>query len=161
MSPAIEEGQAETSFSPVEIFLDGCPEAVRSALAELLSALAPLALDIEETSSIELVLAEALNNIVEHAYQAGAETTGGPIQISCTHHADGLHLRILDRGRAMPSGIPPLGQAQPTAVAIADLPESGFGWFLIKDLAKDVRYRRIGEQNQLDLRLAVGLPLPH
>lgn len=42
--------------------------AVRKALKELLDGLAPLDLDIEEMGTVELVMAEALNNIVEHAY---------------------------------------------------------------------------------------------
>jgi serine/threonine-protein kinase RsbW len=42
--------------------------AVRKALKELLDGLASLDLDIEEMGTVELVMAEAPNNIVEHAY---------------------------------------------------------------------------------------------
>ena len=61
----------------------------------------------------------------------------------------------------MPNGQLPLGMAQDVDVDMMDLPDGGFGWFLIKDLAKDVRYHRIGEVNQLDLRLAVAIPQPN
>ena len=129
--------------------------AVREALAKVLEGLGPLDLDIEEAGTIELVLAEALNNIVEHAYAPVAGV--GPIRIGCLHKKDGLHLRIKDEGVALPDEHVPLGKVANLNTEIEDLPEGGFGWFLIQDLAKDVRYRRIGNENELSLRLAVGL----
>lgn len=70
--------------------------AVRSALGQLLEGLKPLALDVEEAGTVELVMAEALNNIVEHAYPENQE--GGPIDITCAHASDGLHLTVVDSG---------------------------------------------------------------
>ncbi|KIC50202.1 ATP-binding protein [Tateyamaria sp. ANG-S1] len=129
--------------------------AVRQALAQLLDGLKPLALDVEEAGTVELVMAEALNNIVEHAYP---ETdTAGHINITCAHQSDGLHLTVVDSGRAMPDGQTPIGTAADVDVDLCDMPEGGFGWFLIKDLAKDVTYQRQEAQNQLRLRLAVAL----
>lgn len=129
--------------------------AVRGALEDLLSGLRPLALSVEEAGTVELVVAEALNNIVEHAY-AGA-TQPGPVDIFCTGKTDGLHIRIVDEGAPMPEGRTPLGEAPAVNVDIMDLPEGGFGWFLIGDLAKDVVYERINHQNVLTLRLAVAI----
>ncbi|MBY5933232.1 ATP-binding protein [Tateyamaria omphalii] len=129
--------------------------AVRHALAQLLDGLKPLALDVEEAGTVELVMAEALNNIVEHAYP---ETdASGPIDITCAHEDDGLHLTVTDSGRAMPDGQTPVGTAAEIDVDFCDMPEGGFGWFLIKDLAKDVTYQRQDNQNRLRLRLAVAL----
>lgn len=145
-------------FNPFEISLSSEEEEVRDALGRLLVALGPLELDIEEAGTVELVIAEALNNIVEHAY---APDASGPIWIKCKHRTDGLHLCIADEGEMMPNGQLPLGMAQDVDVDMMDLPDGGFGWFLIKDLAKDVRYHRIGEVNQLDLRLAVAIPQPN
>ena len=129
--------------------------AVRDALGKLLDGLAPLSLDIEEIGTVELVMAEALNNIVEHAYPDGDAT--GSIDITCEHENDGLHLCVIDRGRGMPDGRTPLGARVEVDVALNDMPEGGFGWFLIRDLAKDVTYRRIGSENHLNLRLAVAM----
>lgn len=129
--------------------------AVREALAGVIAGLGPLVLDIEEISTVELVLAEALNNIVEHAYPD--DSPGGLIAIACRHQPDGLNITVTDNGCAMPDGQMPIGMAPEVDVDVMDMPEGGFGWFLIKDLAKDVRYRREGAANLLDLRLAVAL----
>lgn len=129
--------------------------AVREALKKLLDGLRPLSLDIEEAGTVELVMAEALNNIVEHAYPKG--DPNGPISITCEHARDGLHMTVVDRGRAMPDGITPLGTPVDVDVAFNEMPEGGFGWFLIKDLAKDVRYNRATPENRLSLRLAVAI----
>ncbi|WP_187428203.1 Serine-protein kinase RsbW [Roseobacter fucihabitans] len=129
--------------------------AVREALRKFLNALDPLNLDEEAAGTVELVLAEALNNIVEHAYPQ--QESCGPIALSCNHLADGLHVRIVDEGKEMPGGAEPSGNQASLDVDHGDLPEGGFGWFLIHDLAKDVKYQRIGVKNQLSIRLAVGL----
>lgn len=53
--------------------------------------------------------------------------------------------------------VKPLGLAAKTDVDFMDMPEGGFGWFIIKDLAKDIVYRRQNGENLLDLRIAVAL----
>jgi len=129
--------------------------AVRDALRQLLEGLKPLSLDVEEAGTVELVMAEALNNIVEHAYPGDDPT--GSIEITCEHAKDGLHLTVVDTGQGMPDGQTPVGAAVDLDVDLCDMPEGGFGWFLIKDLAKDVVYRRDALENHLSLRLAVAL----
>ena len=66
-------------------------------------------------------------------------------------------MTVVDTGRAMPDGRTPLGAAVDTDVPMQDMPEGGFGWFLIKDLAKDVTYHRVKAENHLSLRLAVAI----
>ncbi|MEP1536050.1 MAG: ATP-binding protein [Paracoccaceae bacterium] len=129
--------------------------AVRTALEKLQTALKPLDLAPEESGAVELVMAEALNNIVEHAYPEGSPA--GPIRIRATHKSDGLHLTVVDEGLGMPDGKLPLGAPAQVDVDLFDLPEGGFGWFLIKDLAKDVEYKRLGWENHLKLRIIVGI----
>lgn len=137
-----------------DISLNSGNSATREALAQVLERLSPLDLDPEELSTVELVLAEALNNIVEHAYPE--DGPGGPIKIACERHSDGLHFALLDHGLAMPNDHVPLGEIAEFSEEIADLPEGGFGWFLIRDLAKDIAYQREADQNQLSLRIAVA-----
>ncbi len=128
------------------------PEGVRAALGGLSDAIAPLALTSEEVASVQLVLAEALNNIVEHAY-AGIE--GDHIAIHVREGSGGLHCRLCDSGAPMPDGQAPLGDYAGPAAHIDDQPESGFGWFLIRNLARDLEYRRVDGGNELAFRIAL------
>lgn len=130
------------------------PLAVRTALARILSELDPLGLESDELGRIEIVLAEALNNVVEHAYPAGTEP--GPIDIDCRAEPDGLHVRISDEGQAMPGGELPRGREAQLGCDLPDLPEGGFGWNLIRRLARDVAYRRLDNRNILTLRLPLS-----
>ncbi|NUH65365.1 ATP-binding protein [Sulfitobacter sp. S0837] len=142
-------------LNPFAFTVESSPLATRKALRRVLDALQPLALDPEVASTVELVLAEALNNIVEHAYPD--PKTPGPIHLACHHAPDGLHFHLRDTGLPMPGGQPPLSMAQTVDSETEDLPEGGFGWFLIRDLAKDLTYRRVNRENHLGLRLAVAL----
>ena len=140
---------------PFDVCVTSGEMAVRQALDQVFNGLDHLSLDTEERSTVELVLAEAMNNIVEHAYPDPAAQ--GSLKIRCCHKVNGLHFTIVDQGEAMPNGQVPLGLAQRVDVDTLDLPEGGYGWFLIKDLAKDLKYERVGAQNQLDLRIAVAI----
>ncbi|WP_338057765.1 ATP-binding protein [Sulfitobacter geojensis] len=155
-SPSTQKIKPADLLPPFEVEVTSGPRAVRAALQGVFDQLAPLSLDVEETSTVELVLAEALNNIVEHAYPA--PDADGPIHLQLQHCADGLHVRLSDRGRAMKDDMLPKGHLERVDCNIADLPEGGFGWFLIKDLSRDVRYTRSDGQNRLSLRIAVGFP---
>lgn len=127
--------------------------AVREALSKLVAGLDAWDLTSEEIGTVQLVAAEILNNIVEHSY-AEAEMPG-PIWVQGKFCADGLHLLIRDQGVAMPNGHIPLGPTPNVEVDLLELPEGGFGWFMIQDLAKDVQYERVGRSNHLHLRIAV------
>ena len=140
---------------PVTVCVQSSELAVREAINGVIDGLRPFALDIEEVGTVEIVLAEALNNIVEHAYPVPAPDQ--PIDINCNMRSDGLHVTIEDKGHPMPDGKAPIGMAQNLDVDLMDLPEGGFGWFLIQDLAKDVRYQRHETINRLDLRIAISM----
>ncbi len=121
--------------------------AVRQALAQLLANPGLCHLRCDLRGRIEIVLAEVLNNIVEHAYadQRGditIEVSTGPCGIGC---------RILDTGAAMPGLALPDGKL--AAHDPQDLPEGGFGWFLIRSLTEDLRYHRRGNVNELCFRM--------
>lgn len=148
---------AATNTEPLqkfEIHFESGELAVRQALQQFIASLSPLHLGVEEKGMVELVMAEVLNNIVEHAYPDPAQV--GPICIVCVHQSNGLLVEICDSGHAMPKERLPIGRLASVDVDLQDMPEGGFGWFLIQHLAKDVSYQRVGNENYLNMRLAVG-----
>ena len=134
--------QASHVISPADAM------AVRHGL-ECLFAQEPLrCLSEDLRGTAEIVMAEALNNIVEHAYAAQT----GAIEISVDLGDDGLQCTISDSGAPMPGHALPQGQAY-ALEDMDDLPEGGFGWFLIRSLAQDLQYSRFRDQNFLRFRL--------
>lgn len=131
--------------------------AARQILSELIDGLEMLDLDQEELATIELVLAEVINNVVEHAYPDRAK--GGPIRVHCAQRDDGLQVTVFDEGIEMPEGKAPAGKRHDLNVDMMDLPEGGFGWFMIHDLTKDIEYKRVGWENRLSMRFEVGTDL--
>jgi len=105
---------------------------------------------------VQIALAEAVNNVVEHAY---SETTTGDVLIRCNLHSDRLWVEIRDAGMPFPETKLPEGK--PTHVdastPLEDLPEGGFGWFLIRELASDIQYKRNMDNNQLSLCFEIQL----
>lgn len=96
--------------------------------------------------TLELILAEALNNVTEHAY-AGAS---GPVELEVEQRAGGLCCRVSDHGRPMPDDDapnPPLPVIEPPD----HLPEGGFGWHIIRSLTADLTYRRLEGCNTLTM----------
>ena len=134
--------------------LDGTQDAVRGALAMFLDRLAPLPLSDDEIGVVELVMAETLNNIVEHAFRDHPQP--GLIRIRCQYHSNNLYLRITDLGDAMPNSVLPQPKGLDIDVAVEDLPEGGFGWGLIRALTGDVSYARSGPMNITTMRVPVG-----
>lgn len=145
-----------TSLPPFSVSLDGAEEAVRHGLAKVLRCLMPLGLTADETGTVELVLAEALNNVVEHALVDATNAT--TIEIRGSHDAArGLRLTVIDCGVPMPTGTAPIAKIPDVDVSFDALPEGGFGWFMIHSLATEVHYARVGHCNHLSLHLPVGL----
>ena len=130
---------------------------VRQALADLLAAPQVRALGGADRGTVELVLAEVLNNIVEHAYAGGT----GPVEVDLWATNTGLSFRVADAGSAMPDGTLPPGQLPDLPPfgdgpsELADLPEGGFGWHLIRSLTRDLTYARHGGRNLLTFAIAL------
>lgn len=123
----------------------------RAALAAVCERLAAAGLSEDDLSSAELVLAEALNNIVEHAY---AETEG-EVELHVNLHHNRLACLIRDHGRAMPAGRAP--DPEPPHIEPPDLlPEGGFGWHIIRCLTTDLHYRRVAGWNELSFLLPLA-----
>lgn len=132
----------------MQITVPGNADAVRHALRDL--AASPLfdglAQDLRSTA--EIVLAEVLNNIVEHAYAARQ----GEIGLVIDRKAQGLACEISDSGAPMPGLCLPKGQFQPLGLT-EDLPEGGFGWFLIRNLTEKLEYHHANGVNRLSFTL--------
>jgi serine/threonine-protein kinase RsbW len=119
---------------------------VRDALVRLIDRLARAGLEDEGRIEAELVLAEAMNNIVEHAYRSAAD---GWIRLEVDLAEDRVHVRLEDGGAAMPGLAPPPGEPHDLDVPLRELPEGGFGWVMIRRLATDLAYERLPGRNRL------------
>ncbi len=117
--------------------------AVRATLLHLFDPPAPrLSLSEDHAATAQLVLAEVLNNIVEHAYARYP----GDIVLTCQMGEGRLWVRVVDDGCPLPDA----ARAPHGPIAFAqDLREGGYGWFLIRSLTQDLTYRRDAGQNVL------------
>ncbi len=150
--PRASAGQDRTDADERRpLFLRGflaADKTTRAVLADLVTELTRAGLTPDDLSNAELVLAEVLNNIAEHAY--GKAT--GPVELRVDLLRAGLGCTISDQGHPLPAGVVP----DPDLPLIAPpdhLPEGGFGWHIIRCLTTDLRYARDGDWNRLSLRI--------
>lgn len=123
---------------------------VRQGLRTLMTSALVQDLTDDSLGTTELALAESLNNVVEHAYASHS----GQIEVRVQRYTDELQVQIIDTGLPMPGAQPPYSDL-PDMDAFADLPEGGFGWFLICSLVQNLTYHREGQQNTLAFAIAV------
>ncbi|MFN4203068.1 MAG: ATP-binding protein [Tabrizicola sp.] len=122
------------------------PLAIRRSLSRMLASPPLSGLVVEARAVAELVLAESLNNVAEHAYGEG----GGSVEVTLRQDAGGVLCLIVDSGRTMPNGRLPEGQLPPSNTSrLQDLPEGGFGWHLIRSLCAELSYTRSEGRNIL------------
>jgi serine/threonine-protein kinase RsbW len=123
-------------------------KAVRDIAAFLLGA--GLSPGLVEDASI--ALAEALNNIEEHAYSGRPEQ---PVLVEIDARGDCFRCCIEDCGVPLPGGMLPGGRL-PSADPGAhdDLPEGGFGWALLRRLTRDLAYQRQKDRNRLTFSIS-------
>jgi serine/threonine-protein kinase RsbW len=132
----------------MQLIIEGNPTAVRNGLAQILASDVIKTMQTGARGTAQIVLAEVLNNIVEHAY-AGQE---GAIVVALQHGRDGVTVTVRDHGRPFPMEELPQGHL-PQITSFDDLPEGGFGWFLIRSLVEDLHYERRDDCNHLSFRL--------
>lgn len=152
------ENPDEASLQPggleIRIRFPSDPLAVRSALGGILKGLAYVELPADVQGTLELVLAEALNNVVEHAHEGRGD---GAIEVRVSHDGteagDVLTCELIDNGAPMPGETAPEGCSLQIESDTELLPEGGFGWMLIRELARDVDYERKGGRNRLRFHL--------
>jgi len=126
---------------------------VRRGVQKVTQDLAENGISTEDIGTFEIVLAEALNNIVEHAYP---EDAPGDIKLTVKRRATSLMVEVNDKGRPMPKGRAPIGNHPMTEFNSDDaMPEGGYGWFLIRELVRDLVYDRQDGKNILLFRLPI------
>jgi serine/threonine-protein kinase RsbW len=143
---------ADPGDPEIHLIIQSDAHSVRAALQDLFGTHTLGDLATTERDTAELVLAEVLNNIVEHAHALMRST----IELTIRAAPQGLICTVVDCGRGMPGDCPPPGRLPEIPGEIADLPEGGFGWHLIRLLATDLAYRRVGNRNELSFRLSPG-----
>ncbi len=136
------------SQSSTRMSIPGEPLAVRDGLRVICGSELAKGLTEDERGTMEIVLAEVLNNIVEHAYSENP----GEIEVALKLSFDSLAVTVVDHGLPMPGGDAPAGKLKPIG-DFDDLPEGGFGWHLIRTLSRELVYQRENGQNRLSFRL--------
>jgi len=138
----------EDAGSPVSISLPAVIENLPDFIGPVLSLASAYHLDEERKNDLELALEEALVNIFRYAYPDKA----GSVGLTCRVEAGHLITLIEDEG--LPFSV---ASASTTDLA-ADIVKrkiGGLGIHLIKSLMDDVRYRRDGNRNLLELTLSL------
>jgi serine/threonine-protein kinase RsbW len=94
---------------------------------------------------LNLVLEEALTNIIFYAYEPG---TSNDIKLELTIYADHLDLTLTDSGKPFD----PTASPDPDVnLSAEERPIGGLGIFLIRKLMDDVNYQRQNEHNILTM----------
>lgn len=125
---------------------------------------------------LELALAEVLNNICQHSQQEKSLRHGGTVRAPMIHlcvirHVGGIACAVTDDGTELPitclqpRHLPGHDDLIGYGGQISDLPEGGFGWYLIQELSASLSYFREGQRNFLGFIIpidhadATGCPL--
>ena len=134
----------DTTFRATELH-------VRWAIGHSLEKLGSLNIPTDMQFTFEIVLAELLNNIVEHGYKG---MKAGDIRLVVTTVEDRLCIETIDHGVQMPGLRAPHPPEPDLDVSRDDLPEGSFGWFMIRKLVEDLDYNRVDNENRLSLFIA-------
>ncbi|GGA16519.1 ATP-binding protein [Neptunicoccus cionae] len=149
MSGAVDTGQrvAKVHELRLQIAIRSVQTEVSRVLGRITDWLGKHGINRSYVEELELVTAEALNNVVEHAYLYAED---GEIRIVVALRPGKLQVQITDGGRKF-DGPPPEKKMDVEKFSFEELPEGGFGWNLIRSLTDEVAFERAGEKNRLTL----------
>ncbi len=105
-------------------------------------------------SSVEIILAEILNNIVEHAIYQMPE---GWFYVECKTTETTMLFQVRDNGCPMPNNALPKGRPPNINRTIEKLPEGGWGWSLVHTLAENLTYVRTKQINHVTFNVPIIL----
>ncbi|WP_138936161.1 ATP-binding protein [Roseovarius arcticus] len=138
---------------PTKVFdLIASANEIRAGLSEIRMHLRAAGLSHCECGTTEIVLAEAFNNIAEHAY---ANSGVGNINVAITLDDGSALIEVTDTGAPLPGLSAPAGKPPRLDGPSRDLPEGGYGWFLIRQLTAALTYDRHDGRNILRLRMSL------
>ena len=129
------------------------PFAVAAVIEDLTDQFQGYWLHQRDVSNIEIALGEVINNINEHAYCGAPDR---PIELHAEPGETGIRFLLVDRGVEMPGGVIPACEQPDLTGGTAHLPEGGFGWWLIRQVAHDLRYVRKNGENHISFRVTIG-----
>lgn len=119
---------------------------------EQLRQLLPDWLEDDERNAIELALAEAITNVIEHGYGGDFDDK---VRLRMLERPGALEIDMWDKGKPIPAGKLEDADADTTfaydPTDLAGLPEGGMGLALIKSAFDQVRYGSRGGVNRLRL----------
>lgn len=124
---------SETSDDTIEIRVPCKPEYVRTIRRTIADFAESSGLSRVAAEDVELAAAEAVANIVRHAYEGLARDVP-PVRVICSHHDSSLTVEVIDKGR---------GFAAPAAGVVPEIDmnrDGGMGIILIKLLMDSVKY---------------------
>lgn len=130
----------------IQLQIDSQMEHIRLLGGALRGIGSELELSNEQVGQLELILVEAVTNVIEHAYEY---KTGNQIQVQveCTPD-NSIKMTISDWGKSMPDSIQDKLKADKLSLPEPELlPESGWGMGLIQMLSDSFHYERNHEQN--------------
>lgn len=142
-------------MKPASVTVPATPDFVRAAAEFVVQTARHLAVPAAASPLFEVAIVEALANAVKHGSRGREDAT-----VSCeVERTDaGLSIRIYDEGQ----GFRPGGTREPLdpgALAIADVPESGYGVPIMRSVFHEIEARHEGGRFCLELKLASELPL--
>lgn len=149
--PRPDGGQADAAES-AGFAVPATNDGTRAAIQRILALIDDAAFSREDVNLLEIALAEVFNNIVEHAYR---DVPGGTMEVFVARRDPGIHVTIWDEGAAMPAGRLPGGAPADPALEAHEQAEGGYGLFMIRQLARKLRYERVGDRNRLSFRVSL------
>jgi serine/threonine-protein kinase RsbW len=134
----------------IRLSIDSRLEQVRVLSGALRGIGKELALSESEIGQLELMMVEAVNNVIEHAYELQA---GNDVHVRFEQRGNTVYLIISDRGKPIPAEVQEEIGEMPDPLA---LPDGGWGLALIHALADSIRYVCSPEGNHLYVIKQVG-----
>ena len=142
---------AEVDSAVMSWKLAANPVSVRKTLIELDAHISEkINVSKGRRENAQIVLAEVLNNIVEHAY---GPDRGGFIKVQIEKVDAALAFTIHDFGRPMKDQKLPQPKTPVLSKEREDLSEGGYGSYIVQLLCEKLDYVRNGDENVLTLRI--------
>ena len=106
----------------------------------------------DKASELVIVISEAVNNVVEHAY---AQIARQDVHLKLQVLRNKAVVDLRDNGHPFPQHL--LGQKTlpRTEVQLDDMPEGGFGWPVIHALVDEISHERDTNENRLSFSMSL------